>query len=154
MVSAFPWLGFSLLPISSIQAPARRSGPFLPLLCYNPLPTFWSFFARADVGTAFPSWANWSWSSKPCCETGTQTLQRYQVPFLEDGKGRVTSPELGVFGCPQLQTHSKSYRSFRERVLAKPPHQVPTHVSKCHQWELRLHHPAHNAPLKTFQQLN
>lgn len=58
MVSVFPWLGFSLHPISSIRAPARRSGLFLPLLCQNLLRTVWSFFARADVGTAFPSWAD------------------------------------------------------------------------------------------------
>lgn len=105
------------------------------------------------------------WSSKPCWETRTQTLvspQRYWVPaawshpghFWSLLKSSVKSPELGISGSPQLQIRSERYGSFRERVLAELPNQMPTHVSKRHRWELRHHNPAHNAPLKTFQQLN
>lgn len=54
---------------------------------------------------------------------------------------------LLVLGC-------KRHGSFREGVPAVLRDQVPTHVSKCHQWEPRHCNPAHNAPLKTFQQLN
>lgn len=119
--------------------------------------------ARAQL-SQLPSW---SWSSKPCRETRTQTLVALNdVRCLQPGpfltvfeacnllKYPVKSPELAIFGCPQLQVHCERYRSFRERGLAELPNQMPTHVSKCHQWELRHHNPAHNAPLKTFQQLN
>lgn len=51
-------------------------------------------------------------------------------------------------------TTAARYKSFRERVPAQLPGPLPTHVSTCHRWELSHHNPAHNAPLKTFQQLN
>lgn len=107
-----------------------------------------------------PTWI-FPWNSKCCHETRTQTLVPKAMlgtcsllpscPFL--GHAVSPSPQSQV-SVPILCSNPAAEDTNHSEKGPKLPHQLPTRVSKCHQWEPRHRNPAQNAPWKTFQQLN
>lgn len=134
-------------PISPKQ-PGQTGEYFFPFYCLSPAgpaPGLLSLESETLLRTQ---------DTNPC------SLHPHRVPAACSLPGQFWSmlshqaPSGPCSWVALLVLGSKRHGSFREGVPAVLRDQVPTHVSKCHQWEPRHCNPAHNAPLKTFQQLN